>query len=204
MMATMVVTLAMAIPPNPTTGQPYASQMVPRGDYTRVLAEFWADGPDSETPPGHWFTILNYVNDKPQFQKKWKGQGPVLNELEWDVKAYFTLGGAVHDAAVASWALKGYYDYLRPISAIRYLADQGQSTDSTLPNYNPNGIELDSGFVEVVDSLDPLADSGYGNVGKIKVKAWAGPTPFLTPLPIWPGWIGYWLKTGGLTSVLPL
>jgi len=36
--------------------------MVELGDYGRILAEFWADGPDSETPPGHWFTILNYVS----------------------------------------------------------------------------------------------------------------------------------------------
>ncbi|MEO6597933.1 MAG: DUF6851 domain-containing protein, partial [Planctomycetota bacterium] len=50
---------------NPVTGQPYAPQIVPRGDYVRVLAEFWADGPHSETPPGHWFTILNYVSDHP-------------------------------------------------------------------------------------------------------------------------------------------
>ena len=48
---------------NPATGRPYEPQPVPRGDYTRVLAEFWADGPDSETPPGHWFAILNTVND---------------------------------------------------------------------------------------------------------------------------------------------
>ena len=31
----------------------------------------------------------------------------VLNDLEWDVKAYFTLGGAVHDAAVSAWGIKG-------------------------------------------------------------------------------------------------
>ncbi|MDX1408918.1 MAG: hypothetical protein R3330_12310, partial [Saprospiraceae bacterium] len=30
---------------NPVTGLPYAPNIVPRGDYTRVLAEFWADGP---------------------------------------------------------------------------------------------------------------------------------------------------------------
>ena len=36
-------------PSIPTPG-PYEPQMVPRGDYTRCLAEFWADGPDSETP----------------------------------------------------------------------------------------------------------------------------------------------------------
>lgn len=61
-------------PVNPYTGQPYTPQIVPRGDYTRVLAEFWADGPDSETPPGHWFTILNYVSDHPLFEKKIPGR----------------------------------------------------------------------------------------------------------------------------------
>ena len=30
---------------NPSTGMPYEPQIVPRGDYARVLAEFWADGP---------------------------------------------------------------------------------------------------------------------------------------------------------------
>lgn len=58
---------------NPVTGQPYTPQLVPRGDYTRVLAEFWADGPDSETPPGHWFTILNYVSDNPLLENDTRG-----------------------------------------------------------------------------------------------------------------------------------
>ena len=44
---------------NPKTGLPYQPQLVKRGDYARILAEFWADGPDSETPPRHWFTLLN-------------------------------------------------------------------------------------------------------------------------------------------------
>ena len=166
---------------NPVTGQAYVPQIVRRGDYARVLAEFWADGPDSETPPGHWFTILNYVSDHPQLVKKWKGQGPVLPDLEWDVKTYFTMGGTVHDAAVAAWALKGYHDYLRPISAIRWMSDMGQSSDSTLPSYHPQGIKLDPGFVELVDSLDPLADTNYANVGKIKLMAWAGPDSIADP-----------------------
>ena len=38
------------------------------------------------------------------------------------------LNGAVHDAAIAAWGLKGYYDSVRPISMIRYLAGQGQSS----------------------------------------------------------------------------
>ena len=160
---------------NPTTNQPYEPQRVPRGDYTRVLAEFWADGPASETPPGHWFTILNYVNDHPLLQKQFQGEGEVLDPLEWDVKSYFILGGAMHDAAVAVWGIKGYYDFIRPISAIRYMADQGQSTDESLPNYHLNGIPLSEGYVEVVEATDPLAGANQENVGKIKLWAWRGP-----------------------------
>jgi hypothetical protein len=48
---------------NPATGLPYATNIVKRGDFTRVLAEFWADGPNSETPPGHWNTLANGVSD---------------------------------------------------------------------------------------------------------------------------------------------
>ncbi len=166
---------------NPKTGQPYAPQIVPRGDYTRVLAEFWADGPNSETPPGHWFTILNYVNDHPQFQKKWRGHGPVIDDLEWDVKAYLTLGGAMHDVAIVAWGIKGWYDYTRPVSALRYMADQGQSSDTSLANYSPKGIPLIPGYIEVVDTGDALAGSNNTNVGKIKLKAWRGPDYITDP-----------------------
>ncbi len=161
---------------NPVTGQPYEPQMVPRGDYGRVLAEFWADGPDSETPPGHWFTILNYVNDHPLFEKRFRGTSDILDDLEWDVKAYFLMGGAMHDAAITAWGIKGYYDYLRPVSAIRSMADRGQSSDPSLMSYHPGGILLEPGYIELVEVMeDPLAGSMGENIGKIKVKAWKGP-----------------------------
>ena len=159
---------------NPVTSEPYEEQMVPRGDYARVLAEFWADGPDSETPPGHWFTILNYVNDNPVFEKRFAGEGEILDPMEWDVKAYFVMGGAMHDSAISAWSIKGWYDYIRPISAIRYMASQGQSTDDTLDNFNPEGIPLIDGLVEVVLPGDPLAGFFNQNVGKIKLYTWRG------------------------------
>lgn len=160
---------------NPTTSSAYPSNIVPRADYARVLSEFWADGPDSETPPGHWFTILNYVNDHPQFEKKFEGQGDVLDALEWDVKAYFILGGAMHDAAISSWSVKGWYDYIRPISAIRYMADeQGQSSDPSAPNYSVSGIKLIPGFIEQVEAGDPLEGFFQQNIGKIKLFTWRG------------------------------
>src|SRR5207249_2887985 len=57
-------------PVNPVTALPYASNVVKRGDFARVLAEFWADGPSSETPPGHWNVLANGVADYPGFQKR--------------------------------------------------------------------------------------------------------------------------------------
>lgn len=161
---------------NPKTGNPYTPQWVKRGDYARILAEFWADGPDSETPPGHWFTLLNYVSDHPETIKKFNGKGPILSDLEWDVKSYLLLGGTMHDVAITSWGIKGYYDYIRPISAIRYMADKGQSTDQSLTNYNPEGIPLIPNFIEVVEVGDALAGTNNENVGKIKLYAWKGPT----------------------------
>ncbi len=157
---------------NPATDAPYEPQLVPRGDYTRVLAEFWADGPDSETPPGHWFVILNTVNDHPDLQKRFGGAGPDLGSLEWDVKTYFALGGAMHDAAVAAWGIKGWYDYIRPLSAIRAMADRGQSSDPTAASYHADGLPLVGGYIELVEAGDPLAGINDENVGKIKLYAW--------------------------------
>ncbi len=159
---------------NPITGQPYTPQIVPRGDYTRVIAEFWADGLDSETPPGHWFEIYDYVIHQPSFIPQWQGSGPVLDQLEFDVKAHLALGGTMHDAAICAWSLKGYFDYIRPVSAIRYMADQGQSSDTLLPNYHPNGIPLLDGFIEIVMPGDTLEGQWGENTGKIKLFTWKG------------------------------
>ncbi len=168
---------------NPATGQPYLPEIVPAGDYYRVLAEFWADGPDSETPPGHWFTIANYVSDHPLVVKRIAGVGPVVDDLEWDVKMYLALAGSVHDSAVAAWGAKGGYDYIRPISAIRYMADHGQSSDPALVSYSPEGIRLKPGVIELVTAESTAAGQRHQhlvglqgrNIGKIAVWAWRGP-----------------------------
>ena len=168
-------------PINPVTGKAYEPNIVPRGDYARVLAEFWADGPDSETPPGHWFVLLNEVSDHKDFEKKYKGEGEPLSDLEWDIKAYFALGGAMHDAAIAAWGIKGYYDYIRPVSAIRSMADFGQSSNPNLPSYSKKGIPLVDGYIELVEEGDELAGSENINVGKIKLYTWRGPDYIKSP-----------------------
>jgi hypothetical protein len=168
-------------PLNPKTGQPYAPQIVPRGDYTRVLAQFWADGPNSETPPGHWYSIFNKAMDHPQFLRRLNGIGPVLDTLEYDTKAYLTLGGALHDAAITAWGIKGWYDGARPISALRWMADQGQSSDPSAPRYDPAGLKLVPGYIEQVQTGDPLAGANGQNVGKIKFYAWQGHDSIVNP-----------------------
>lgn len=176
---------------NPATGKPYPVNMVKRGDYARVLAEFWADGPESETPPGHWFSILNYVMDHPDFERKYVGKHLIESDLEYDVKAYFMLGGAMHDCAITAWGIKGYYDYLRPISAIRCMADNGQSSDPNLPNYSNLGLPLIPDYIELVQPGDPLAGNNNANVNKVKVKSWRGPDyiPFPETTQAGVGWI---------------
>jgi hypothetical protein len=160
---------------NPATGEPYTPQLVPLGDYARVLAEYWADGPDSVTPPGHWFDIVNHVADHPLLVRRIEGAGPTVGPLEWDVKIYFALGGAMHDAAITAWSVKGCYDYVRPVSAIRGMAERGQSSDDTLPGYHPDGLPLVPGYIELVAEGDPLAGPMNEHVGKVKLYTWRGP-----------------------------
>ena len=170
---------------NPITNQAYAANMVRRGDYGRVMAEFWADGPDSETPPGHWNVIFNDVAADARTTRRFGGAGSPLTPLEWDVCGYLALNGAMHDAAIAAWTLKRQYDSVRPISMIRYLAGLGQSSDPAQPSYNAEGLPLESGLVEVVTTASSAPGQRHANlassVGKIAIKAWQGePANFLT------------------------
>jgi len=165
-------------PLNPATGQPYPADVVNEADFGRVMAEFWADGPRSETPPGHWNVLANLASDEMSPDLRIAGAGPAVDRLEWDVKLYLALNGAVHDAAIAAWGLKGYYDGTRPISMIRYMAERGQSSDPALPSYDPAGLPLTPGLVELVteESSAPGARHAAlaGHVGEIAIRAWAG------------------------------
>jgi hypothetical protein len=107
---------------NPITGAAYAPRIVKKNDYWRVVAEYWADGPSSETPPGHWNTVANKVSDSSGFKRQLGGTGRELSRLEWDVKTYFALNGALHDAAITAWEIKRDTITARPISLVRYLA----------------------------------------------------------------------------------
>lgn len=163
---------------NPRTGAPYASNMVLRADFARVLAEFWADGPTSETPPGHWNVIANEVSDHPDLPHRIGGVGPVVPRLEWDVKLYLTLNGALHDAAISSWGIKRVYDGPRPYTLVRHMTMLGQSSDVGLPSYNAFGLPLVPGLIELVTASTTGPGERHqhlaGHEGEIAIYAWRG------------------------------
>ena len=78
-------------------------------DEQKVIAEFWADGPRTWTPPGHWNQLAQGLSIR---------DGHTLGD---DVRMFFALNGALHDAAISSWDAKRRHDFIRPISAIRHL-----------------------------------------------------------------------------------
>jgi hypothetical protein len=66
------------------------------------IANFWADGPSTPTPPGHWNLIA----------------GPYVRQREFSevraARAFALLNMALHDAAVACWEVKYFYFNPRP------------------------------------------------------------------------------------------
>ncbi len=163
---------------NPKTKKPYDPQKVLRGDFTRVLAEFWADGPTSETPPGHWNTIANYLADHPDHEARLFGEGDELDSLSWDVHIYLALNGALHDAAIAAWELKRHHTSARPITLIRYLSELGQSSDPDGPSYDPNGLPLVDDLIEIISEESSAEGERHHHLrryqGEVAVRSWRG------------------------------
>jgi hypothetical protein len=80
----------------------------------KLIVEYWADGPASELPPGHWGLFAQFVSQRDQ------------HSIDQDVKMFFAMHNASFDAGIVAWHFKRKYDSVRPITAIRYLK-QGQT-----------------------------------------------------------------------------
>jgi hypothetical protein len=89
----------------------------------KVVAEFWADGPDSVTPPGHWNEFATDLSYRYRYG------------IDEDVRLFFALNGALMDSSIACWESKRYYDFIRPISAIRHLY-----FDAVIPGWAGPGL----------------------------------------------------------------
>jgi Na+-translocating ferredoxin:NAD+ oxidoreductase RnfD subunit len=130
----------------------------------------------------------------------WNARANTLRDssLHRDVKLYFALNGALNDAAVAAFGAKRTYQSPRPMSMIRYLAFQGQSTDPKAPSYNKEGLPLVPGLIELVtkESSAPgqpqaALASHVGEVAVLLQGRWVLGARWTPPAstPASPGWV---------------
>ena len=95
----------------------------------KVIAEYWADGPSSELPPGHWGLFAQFVSNRDK------------NDNDKDVRMFFAVANAILDASIATWEAKRFYDYVRPITAIRFLKNaqtiQGYGSGGPAAGFGP-------------------------------------------------------------------
>ncbi len=79
-------------------------------DEQKVIAEYWADGPGTYTPPGHWCEIAQFIaNTRHSYCNS-------------DcIKLFFALTNALLDVSITCWESKYRFNSVRPVSAIRDL-----------------------------------------------------------------------------------
>ena len=78
-------------------------------DATKTSSYYWADGPGSELPPGHWAMFAQAASRAAGYS------------LDTNVKTFFAFGNAMLDASIATWNAKRLQDTVRPITYIRWL-----------------------------------------------------------------------------------
>jgi|GEM_PF-611765 len=86
-------------------------------DEKKVIAEYWADGPSSELPPGHFVLFAKDISTRDR------------HTIDQDVKMFFALTNAVFDAGIVAWDAKRAFDYVRPVTAV-HVAFAGQNIPS--------------------------------------------------------------------------
>ena len=88
----------------------------------KAIAEYWADGPLSSTPPGHWNEFAHDLSARETYG------------LADDVKMFFALNNALFDTGIAVWDAKYAHDYVRPQTAIRHLYEDKEIVAWAGPN----------------------------------------------------------------------
>ena len=83
-------------------------------DEHKMIAEYWADGPNSELPPGHWDLFAQFVARRDH-------HGAGEHGVDTDIKLFFALTNAIFDSSICCWDNKRVFASVRPITALRYL-----------------------------------------------------------------------------------
>ncbi|MFL6196974.1 MAG: vanadium-dependent haloperoxidase, partial [Thermoanaerobaculia bacterium] len=123
-------------PPPASTSPQYAQafrevQRLGRSDSPYRTAEqtqialFWADGPGTATPPGHWHVIAQGLSQERH-----------LTLLE-NARLFTLLALADADAAIVSWDHKYYYSNWRPVTGIQHADTDGNPATTADPAWTP-------------------------------------------------------------------
>jgi hypothetical protein len=122
------------------------------------IAEYWADGGGSYTPPGHSFSMLRFVMIDEN------------EDLGFASEAYARLGVALADAFVQCWKTKYNYNLLRPITYINNHIDENWTTvvgTPPFPEYTSGHSSQSGAFGAVMTELYGMnytfTDSTYGD-----------------------------------------
>ena len=140
------------------TEPPAASRWVARAlsDEQRRIADFWADGPGTATPPGHWNHIaLDLI------------RGHRLSEKA-AARVLAGLNTAQADAFIACWDAKYTYWSERPVTAIRREIDPSwlsYITTPPFPSYVSGHSTTSAAAAELLSAFFPRARS--------QLRAWA-------------------------------
>lgn len=153
-------------------------------DTQKVIAEYWANGPSSELPPGHWCLIAQYVSQRDN------------HSFDDDIKMFFLVGNAVMDAGIACWDGKRFYDSSRPFTAIRHLYK-----GKTVRSFNgTTWVDTDGANWLPYQSLNfitppfPEYTSGHSTFSAAAaevLKRFTGSDTYGNSVTIQPGWGGF-------------
>jgi hypothetical protein len=87
------------------------------------IALFWADGPGTATPPGHWLEIAQDVSEQQDLS------------LVENARLFALLGITEADAAIVSWDHKFYYNNWRPVTGIQEADQDGNPGTAADPSW---------------------------------------------------------------------
>lgn len=132
----------------------------------KATVEFMRDGPRSTGQSGHWLKFAQLVSLRDH------------NDLDRDVKLFFTVGNVAMDAFIACWEAKRYYDTSRPWTLVRYYY--------------------------AGKTIDGWAGPGKGVV-KLPAEEWHPYSPFTFVTPPFPGYpSGHSTVSGACSKTLEL
>jgi uncharacterized protein DUF6851/vanadium-dependent haloperoxidase-like protein len=151
-------------------------------DQQKMMVEYWADGPGTEQPLGHWLRFAAFISARDH------------HTLDDDVKMHFILSSAMLDVGIAAWDAKRAYDSVRPVTAISLLF-QGKKIRAW-GGPGKGAVEMDGSqwipYQALTSPTPPFpeyvsADSAYSTAAAHLLELWTGSDRFGYSVTLPPG-----------------